>query len=119
MVSSEEFKKLFGENSFFFNPRDENRILYYIFRNSDIPEEKKTNALKAWKLGNDNQYFEMHKAFSDDMKFISKIVKFKEKDGEIVAYFQNGFTSHFDPKMLADNADDAYNLLQSYLLVKI
>ncbi|QJF12324.1 ATPase domain-containing protein [Acidianus rod-shaped virus 3] len=119
MAYPEEFKKVFEENSFFFNPRDENRILYYIFKNPNVPDEKKTNALKAWKLGNDNQYFEMYKAFSNEIKFISKIVKFKEKDGEILAYFQNGFVSRFDPKMLADNPDDAYNLLQSYLLIKI
>ncbi|ALG96880.1 protease [Acidianus rod-shaped virus 2] len=119
MASLDEFKKLFEENSFIFNPRDENRILYYIFRNTNIPEEKKANALKAWHLGNDNQYFEMYKAFTDEIKFISKIVKFKEKGGEIVAYFQNGFTGRFDPRMLADNPDDAYNLMQSYLLVKI
>ena len=35
------------------------------------------------------------------------------------AKFQNGFTANFDPHFIADNPEDFYNLITSYMFVKI
>ncbi|CAI44171.1 protease [Acidianus rod-shaped virus 1] len=117
--SINQLQKLVEDNSFFFNPRDENRFLYYIFKNGGTDDKKKQNALKAFRLGYDVRYFEATKVLLSEFKFISRIVRYKEKDGLLQVKFQNGFTGSIDPHMLADNPDDLYNALQSYLLVKI
>ena len=106
-------------HSFFYNPRDTERILNIIVGEKQIEEKKKNEILKAYKRGIDQQYFSSNLPYYDEIKFISKITNFKVKSDEIVARFQNGFTASFDPHQIADNPDDFYNLITSYMFVKI
>jgi len=106
-------------HSFFYNPRDTERILNIIVGEKQIEEKKKNEILKAYKRGIDQQYFSSNLPYYDEIKFISKITNFKVKNDEIIARFQNGFTASFDPHQIADNPDDFYNLISSYMFVKI
>jgi len=106
-------------HSFFYNPRDTERILNIIVGEKQIEEKKKNEILKAYKRGIDQQYFSSNLPYYDEIKFISKITNFKVKNDEIIARFQNGFISSFDPHQIADNPDDFYNLITSYMFVKI
>jgi len=106
-------------HTFFYNPRDTERILNIIIGEKQIEEQKKNEILKAYKRGIDQQYFASNLAFYNEVKFISKITNFKVKGDEIIARFQNGFTASFDPHLIANNPDDFYNLISSYMFVKI
>ena len=106
-------------HSFFYNPRDTERILNIIIGEKQIEEKKKNEILKAYKRGIDQQYFSSNLPYYNEIKFISKITNFKVKNDEIIARFQNGFTASFDPHFIADNPDDFYNLISSYMFVKI
>ncbi|AZI75903.1 ATPase domain [Sulfolobales Beppu rod-shaped virus 1] len=117
--SSYKFLQVFNQHSFLYNPRDQNRFLSLIIGEKQIDEEKKIKILKAFEAGTNSQYFQSKLAFEDEVKIITKIVSFKEKNGEIVAKFQNGFIGKFDPHLIANNPDDFYNLLQTLMFVKI
>jgi hypothetical protein len=106
-------------HTFFYNPRDTERILNIILGEKQIDETKKNEILKAYKRGVDYQYFNANLPYFHEIKFISKITSFKVKDDLIIAKFQNGFTGEFDPHQIADNPDDFYNLITSYMFVKI
>jgi hypothetical protein len=84
-----------------------------------IEENKKNEILKAYKRGIDQQYFSANLPYYNEIKFISKITNFKVRNDEVIARFQNGFISSFDPHFIADNPDDFYNLISSYMFVKI
>jgi len=119
MSSSSPLLDKVKSHSFFYNPRDNERILNIIIGEKQIEEKKKIEILKAYKRGIDQQYFNANLPFFNEIKFISKITNFKVKNDEIVARFQNGFTASFDPHQIADNPDDFYNLISSYMFVKI
>ncbi|ARQ96476.1 hypothetical protein [Sulfolobus islandicus rod-shaped virus 10] len=119
MSSSNQLLEKIKSHSFFYNPRDTERVLNIILSGKQIEEQKKIEILKAYKRGIDQQYFQSYLLFNDEVKFISKIVNFKVKDDEIIAKFQNGFTTNFDPHFIADNPEDFYNLITSYMFVKI
>ena len=119
MSSDFQFLDKVKSHSFFYNPRDTERVLNIILSGKQIEERKKIEILKAYKRGIDQQYFQSYLLFNDEVKFISKIVNFKVKDDEIIAKFQNGFTGEFDPHLIADNPEDFYNLITSYMFVKI
>jgi len=119
MSSSFQFLDKVKSHSFFYNPRDSERVLNIILGEKQIDEKKKIEILKAYKRGIDNQYFQSYLLFNDEVKFISKIMQFKVKNDEVIARFQNGFTANFDPHQIADNPEDFYNLISSYMFVKI
>jgi Predicted ATP-dependent Lon-type protease len=119
MNSSTQFLDKVKSHSFFYNPRDTERILNLIIGEKQIEESKKNGILKAYKRGTDQQYFNSNLPFFNEIKFISKITNFKVKGNEIIARFQNGFVGSFDPHQIADNPDDFYNLVTSYMFVKI
>jgi len=106
-------------HSFFYNPRDTQRILNIIMGEKQIEEQKKNEILKAYKRGIDQQYFSANLPYYNEIKFISKITNFKVRNDDVIARFQNGFISSFDPHFIADNPDDFYNLISSYMFVKI
>lgn len=106
-------------HSFYYNPRDTERILNIILGEKKVEEKKKNEILKAYKRGIDQQYFQSYLLFNDEVKFISKITNFKVKDNQVFARFQNGFTAEFDPHLIANNPEDFYNLITSYMFVKI
>ncbi len=122
-MSQNESKPSFLEkeiaHSFYYNPRDTERILNIILGEKQIEERKRIEILKAYKRGIDQQYFQSYLLFNDEVKFISKITNFKVKDNQVLARFQNGFVAEFDPHLIADNPEDFYNLISSYMLVKI
>ncbi|CAC93966.1 protease [Sulfolobus islandicus rod-shaped virus 1] len=117
-TNSQLFEKL-KSHSFFYNPRDNERILSLILGEKQVEENKKIEILKAYKRGIDSQYFSANLPYYNEIKFISKITGFKVKDDLVIAKFQNGFTGDFDPHEIADNPDDFYNLISSYMFVKI
>jgi len=119
MSSDFQFLDKVKSHSFFYNPRDTERVLNIILSGKQIEERKKIEILKAYKRGIDQQYFQSYLLFNDEVKFISKITSFKVKDGSVIAKFQNGFTGEFDPHLIADNPEDFYNLITSYMFVKI
>ncbi|ARQ96361.1 protease [Sulfolobus islandicus rod-shaped virus 9] len=119
MSSSTQLLEKIKSHSFFYNPRDTERVLNIILSGKQIEDSKKVEILKAYKRGIDQQYFQSYLLYNDEVKFISKIVNFKVKDDEIIAKFQNGFTANFDPHFIADNPEDFYNLITSYMFVKI
>jgi len=119
MSSSISLLDKIKSHSFFYNPRDTERILNIILSEKQIDERKKNEILKAYKRGIDQQYFSSNLPYYNEIKFISKITNFKVKNDEIIARFQNGFTASFDPHQIADNPDDFYNLITSYMFVKI
>ena len=119
MSSSISLLDKIKSHSFFYNPRDTERILNIILSEKQIDEKKKNEILKAYKRGIDQQYFSSNLPYYNEIKFISKITNFKVKNDEIIARFQNGFTASFDPHQIADNPDDFYNLITSYMFVKI
>jgi len=119
MSSNFQFLDKVKTHSFFYNPRDTERVLNIILSGKQIEERKKIEILKAYKRGIDQQYFQSYLLFNDEVKFISKIASFKVKDDSIMAKFQNGFTGEFDPHLIADNPEDFYNLITSYMFVKI
>jgi len=106
-------------HTFFYNPRDNERILNIIIGEKQIEERKKIEILKAYKKGIDQQYFQSYLLFNNEVKFISKITNFKVKNDMVIARFQNGFIGSFDPHQIADNPEDFYNLITSYMFVKI
>ena len=106
-------------HSFFYNPRDTERVLNIILSGKQIEERKKIEILKAYKRGIDQQYFQSYLLFDNEVKFISKITNFKVKNDTVIARFQNGFIGNFDPHQIADNPEDFYNLITSYMFVKI
>ena len=119
MSSSNQLLEKIKSHSFFYNPRDTERVLNIILSGKQIEERKKIEILKAYKRGIDQQYFQSYLLFNDEVKFISKIIQFKVKDDEVIAKFQNGFTANFDPHFIADNPENFYNLITSYMFVKI
>jgi predicted ATP-dependent Lon-type protease len=119
MSSSTQLLEKIKSHSFFYNPRDTERVLNIILSGKQIEDSKKVEILKAYKRGIDQQYFQSYLLYNNEVKFISKIVNFKVKDDEIIAKFQNGFTANFDPHFIADNSEDFYNLITSYMFVKI
>ena len=119
MSSDFQFLDKVKSHSFFYNPRDTERVLNIILSGKQIEERKKIEILKAYKRGIDQQYFQSYLLFNNEIKFISKITSFKVKDDSIMAKFQNGFTGEFDPHLIADNPEDFYNLITSYMFVKI
>jgi predicted ATP-dependent Lon-type protease len=119
MSSDFQFLDKVKSHSFFYNPRDTERVLNIILSGKQIEERKKIEILKAYKRGIDQQYFQSYLLFNNEVKFISKITSFKVKDGSVIAKFQNGFTGDFDPHFIADNPEDFYNLITSYMFVKI
>jgi len=119
MSSSNQLLEKIKSHSFFYNPRDTERVLNIILSGKQIEDSKKVEILKAYKRGIDQQYFQSYLLFNDEVKFISKITSFKVKDGSVIAKFQNGFTGEFDPHLIADNPEDFYNLITSYMFVKI
>jgi predicted ATP-dependent Lon-type protease len=119
MSSDFQFLDKVKSHSFFYNPRDTERVLNIILSGKQIEERKKIEILKAYKRGIDQQYFQSYLLFNDEVKFISKITSFKVKDDSVIAKFQNGFTGEFDPHLIADNPEDFYNLITSYMFVKI
>jgi len=119
MSSSNQLLEKIKSHSFFYNPRDTERVLNIILSGKQIEERKKIEILKAYKRGIDQQYFSANLPYYDEIKFISKITNFKVKNDEIIARFQNGFIATFDPHQIADNPDDFYNLISSYMFVKI
>jgi len=114
-----QFLEKVKEHSFFYNPRDTERVLNIILSGKQIDDKKKIEILKAYKRGIDQQYFSATLPYYDDIKFISKITNFKVKNDKIIARFQNGFIASFDPHYIADNPDDFYNLITSFMFVKI
>ncbi|UUG47340.1 putative ATPase [Sulfolobus islandicus rod-shaped virus] len=119
MSSNFQFLDKVKSHSFFYNPRDTERVLNIILSGKQIEESKKIEILKAYKRGIDQQYFQSYLLYNNEVKFISKITQFKVKDGSVVAKFQNGFVGEFDPHFIADNPEDFYNLITSYMFVKI
>jgi len=119
MNGNSQFLEKVKAHSFFYNPRDTERILNIIIGEKQIDERKKNEILRAYKRGIDQQYFSSNLPYYNEIKFISKITNFKVKNDEIIARFQNGFTASFDPHLIADNPDDFYNLITSYMFVKI
>jgi len=119
MSSSNHLLEKIKSHSFFYNPRDTERVLNIILSGKQIEDSKKIEILKAYKRGIDQQYFQSYLLYNNEVKFISKIVNFKVKDDEIIAKFQNGFIANFDPHFIADNPEDFYNLITSYMFVKI
>jgi len=119
MSSSAQFLDKVKTHTFFYNPRDNERILNIIIGEKQIEERKKIEILKAYKRGIDQQYFQSYLLFNNEVKFISKITNFKVKNDTVLARFQNGFVGEFDPHCIADNPEDFYNLLTSYMFVKI
>jgi len=119
MSSSSQFLEKVKQHSFFYNPRDTERVLNIILSGKQIDERKKIEILKAYKRGIDQQYFQSYLLFDNEIKFISKITNFKVKDDMVIAKFQNGFIGSFDPHQIADNPEDFYNLITSYMFVKI
>jgi hypothetical protein len=118
-MSLDELVKKVYEHTFFYNPRDTERIINIILGEKEIEENKKIEMLKAYKRGIDQQYFSANLPYFNEIKFISKITQFKVKDDMIIAKFQNGYIGQFDPHLIADNPDDFYNLISSYMFVKI
>jgi len=114
-----QFLEKVKEHSFFYNPRDTERVLNIILSGKQIDDKKKIEILKAYKRGIDQQYFSATLPYYDEVKFISKITNFKVKNDKIIARFQNGFIASFDPHYIADNPDDFYNLITSFMFVKI
>ena len=119
MSSQSQWLEKVKLHTFFYNPRDTERILNIILGEKQLEETKKNEILKAYKRGVDYQYFNANLPYFHEIKFISKITSFKVKDDLIIAKFQNGFTGEFDPHQIADNPDDFYNLITSYMFVKI
>ena len=119
MSSNFQFLEKVKSHTFFYNPRDNERILNIIIGEKQIEERKKIEILKAYKRGIDQQYFQSYLLFNNEVKFISKITNFKVKNDTVLARFQNGFVGNFDPHQIADNPEDFYNLLSSYMFVKI
>ncbi len=119
MSSNSSFLEKVKPHTFFYNPRDNERILNIIIGEKQIEEKKKIEILKAYKRGIDQQYFQSYLLFNNEVKFISKITNFKVKNDTVLARFQNGFIGSFDPHCIADNPEDFYNLLSSYMFVKI
>jgi len=119
MSSNFQFLEKAKQHSFFYNPRDTERVLNIILSEKQIDEKKKNEILKAYRRGIDQQYFSATLPYYDEVKFISKITNFKVKNDKIIARFQNGFTASFDPHYIADNPDDFYNLITSFMFVKI
>jgi predicted ATP-dependent Lon-type protease len=119
MSSSTQLLEKVKSHTFFYNPRDNERILNIIIGEKQIEERKKIEILKAYKRGIDQQYFQSYLLFNNEVKFISKITNFKVKNDTVLARFQNGFVGDFDPHCIADNPEDFYNLLTSYMFVKI
>jgi len=119
MSSNFQFLEKVKSHTFFYNPRDNERILNIIIGEKQIEERKKIEILKAYKKGIDQQYFQSYLLFNNEVKFISKITNFKVKNDMVIARFQNGFIGSFDPHQIADNPEDFYNLITSYMFVKI
>ena len=119
MSSNFQFLEKTKQHSFFYNPRDTERVLNIILSGKQIEDGKKNEILKAYRRGIDNQYFQSYLLFNDEVKFISKITQFKVKNGMVIAKFQNGFIGSFDPHLIANNPEDFYNLITSYMFVKI
>ena len=109
MSSSAQFLDKVKTHTFFYNPRDNERILNIIIGEKQIEERKKIEILKAYKRGIDQQYFQSYLLFNNEVKFISKITNFKVKNDTVLARFQNGFIGEFDPHCIADNPEDFYN----------
>ena len=119
MSSQSQLLEKIKIHSFFYNPRDTERVLNIILSGKQIEERKKIEILKAYKRGIDQQYFQSYLLFDNEVKFISKITNFKVKNDTVIARFQNGFIGNFDPHQIADNPEDFYNLITSYMFVKI
>ncbi len=119
MSSQSQLLEKIKIHSFFYNPRDTERVLNIILSGKQIEERKKIEILKAYKRGIDQQYFQSYLLFENEVKFISKITNFKVKNDMVIARFQNGFVGSFDPHQIADNPEDFYNLITSYMFVKI
>jgi len=119
MSSNFQFLEKAKEHSFFYNPRDTERVLNIILSEKQVEDRKKNEILKAYRRGIDNQYFQSYLLFNNEVKFISKITQFKVKNGMVIAKFQNGFIGSFDPHYIANNPEDFYNLITSYMFVKI
>ncbi len=119
MSSQSQLLEKIKIHSFFYNPRDTERVLNIILSGKQIEERKKIEILKAYKRGIDQQYFQSYLLFDNEVKFISKITNFKVKNDMVIARFQNGFVGSFDPHQIADNPEDFYNLITSYMFVRI
>ncbi len=110
---------VFLQHSFSFNPRDPLSFLRIAVDEKALPQEKIQNILKAYKAGTDTQYFETFVAYQDEIRLITKILNIKAKENGLEAKLANGAKVIFDPRTVADNPDDFFNLLRSYFYIEL
>ncbi len=110
---------VFHQHSFLFNPRDQLSFLRIAVDEKAVSQEKIQNMLRAYKAGTDAQYFETFVAYQDEIKLITKILSIKAKEGGIEAKLANGIRVVFDPREVADNPEDFFNLLRSYFFIAL
>lgn len=111
--------ELIRQYSFYFNPRDTERVIHLLLEDKEITPEKKVKILKSYKAGTDRDYYQSVKAFNKHFKIITKIEKFEVNEGFIKARLSNGTTVEIDPRDLANNEDDFANVIKGYVLLDV
>ena len=110
MTFVEDFLSKF---SFHYNPRNiESLLLGLGIRDSE-------GAKKAIRLGSDPRYFQIYMAYNDKAKLITRIMQFNTDKYGVRLTFQNGLSVKLSPKLIAETADDFFDVLDQWFVVSV
>jgi len=76
-------------------------------------------ARKAIKLGADPRYFQVYMMYNEKAKLITRIMQFSSDKYGMKLTFQNGLSVKLSPKVLAESADDFFDLLDQWFIVTV
>jgi len=99
--------------TFSYNPRNiESLLLGLGLRDTE-------GAKRAIRLGSDQKYFQIYMAYNDKAKLITRILQFSTDKYGVRLTFQNGLSVKLSPKLIAETADDFFDLLDQWFVVSV
>jgi predicted ATP-dependent Lon-type protease len=99
--------------TFSYNPRNIESLLL------GLGIKDTEGARKAIRLGSDPKYFQVFMAYNDKAKLITRIMQFNTDKYGVRLTFQNGLSVKLSPKVIAETADDFFDLLDQWFIVNV
>jgi len=76
-------------------------------------------AKRAIRLGADPKYFQIYMAYNDKAKLITRVMQFNTDKYGVRLTFQNGLSVKLSPKIIAETADDFFDMLDQWFIVTV
>jgi len=99
--------------TFPYNPRNVETVLLGLGINDT------EGARRAIRLGADAKYFQVYMMYNEKAKLITKIMQFSGDKYGIKLTFQNGLSVKLSPRIIAETADDFFDMLDQWFVVSV